>query len=79
MLLPKRDAYHAKLMLDSVARDLAVDASGMINLRAKPKVYELAGLLTDMRKAVSADDWAKAGKLWTSFQDLQVKYDKEMY
>ncbi len=79
MLLPKRDAYHAKLMLETVARDLAVDASGMINLRAKPKVYELAGLLTDMRKAVSADDWAKAGKLWTSFQDLQVKYDKEMY
>jgi cytochrome c peroxidase len=79
MLLPKRDAYHAKLMLETVARDLAVDASGMINLRAKPKVYELAGLLTDMRKAVSADDWAKAGKLWVSFQDLQVKYDKEMY
>ena len=57
-----RDGKHAELMLETVASDLAADASGMTNLAAKPKVYELAGLLLDMRKAVSRQRLGRGGE-----------------
>jgi cytochrome c peroxidase len=78
-LLQRRDGKHAELMLETVANDLSADASGMTNLAAKPKVYELAGLLHDMRKAVGGDDWDTATKRWETFRELQEKYDDEMY
>lgn len=78
-LLPKRDVKHASLLLETVATDLAADASGMANVAAKPKVYELAGLLSAMRTAIGADDWAGAEKSWSRFKELQAKYDEEMY
>jgi cytochrome c peroxidase len=78
-LLPMRDARHADLMLETVASDLSADASGMANLAAKPKVYELAGLLNDMRRAVGANDWDTAAKRWERFKELQEKYDDEMF
>lgn len=74
-----RDAQSASLMLQTVGLDLALDASGMSNLAAKPKVYELAGILGDMKTAVDADDWATADELWSKFQTLQEAYDAEMY
>jgi hypothetical protein len=77
--LQRRDGKHAELMLETVANDLSADASGMTNLAAKPKVYELAGLLHDMRKAVGGDDWDTATKRWETFRELQEKYDDEMY
>ena len=77
--MPKRDAKHADLMLETVATDLAADASGMANTAAKPKVYEVAGLLSDVRKAIVADDWAAAEKSWARFKEFQAKYDEEMY
>lgn len=79
MLSTRRDAKHADLMLASVASDLARDASGMTNLGAKPKVYELAAVLTRMRKAISADNWTEAAVLWATFNELQKKYDEDMY
>jgi hypothetical protein len=79
VLLPKRDAKHADLMLASVAGDLARDASGMTNLAAKPKVYELATVLTNMRKAIAADNWADAAAQWATFKVLQTKFDEDMY
>jgi cytochrome c peroxidase len=78
-LLPLRDAKHAELMLATVADDLAVDASAMTNVVAKPKVYELADLLQGVRKSVAAGDWSTAEKLWADFKQLQEKYDAEMY
>ncbi|MBI6630382.1 c-type cytochrome [Pontibaca salina] len=74
-----RDAENASLMLKTVGWDLALDASGMMNMAAKPKVYELAGILGDMRAAVDADDWETADALWETFQEKQDKYDAEMY
>ncbi len=78
-LVPTQDAKHADLMLETVASDLATDASGMTNLAAKPKVYELAGILQEMRKAIGANDWEAATKRWATFKELQEKYDEEMY
>ncbi len=78
-LLPKRDARHADLMLETVATDLAADASGAANPAAKPKAFELADILSDMRKAIGADDWAASEKGWARFKELKAKYDEEMY
>ena len=58
---------------------MAADASGMTNLAAKPKVYELAGLLEGVRKFVVAEDWARAATDWEKFKKLQARYDAEMY
>ncbi len=78
-LLPARDAFHAKLMIDTVAPDLSADASAMANLPAKDKVYELATILTDIGKAIDREDWLGAEELWASFQKLEKQYDSAMY
>jgi cytochrome c peroxidase len=78
-LLPKRDAFHAKLMIDTVAADLSADASGMANLTAKPKVYEMASILTDVARAIDRNDWIAAENLWASFKEREKEYDEAMY
>jgi hypothetical protein len=78
-LLPKRDAFHAKLMIDTVAADLSADASGMANLTAKPKVYEMASILTDVARAIDRNDWVAAENLWASFKEREKEYDEAMY
>ncbi len=79
MLIPARDAFHAKLMIDTVASDLALDAAAMANLTAKPKVYELADLLMDVGAAIDAEDWDQAQTHWQAFKALQDEYDAAMY
>ena len=78
-LIPARDAFHAKLMIDTVASDLALDASAMANLAAKSKVYELAGLLMKVGTAIDSGDWALAQEKWQAFKALQDEYDAAMY
>ena len=78
-LLPARDAFHAKLMIDTVASDLSLDAAGMTNAPAKPMVYELAGILVQVGEAIDAGDWAAAEIRWVRFKALQEKYDETMY
>lgn len=79
MLLPARDAFHAKLMIDTVASDLSLDAAGMTNTPAKPMVYELAGILVQVGEAIDSDDWTLAETRWARFKALQEKYDATMY
>lgn len=78
-LLPSRDAFHAKLMIDTVAADLAADASGMANLAHKDKVYEMAAILADVGEAIDADDWEEAERLWTTFKEKGEEYDASMF
>ena len=78
-LLPRRDAFHAKLMIDTVAGDLAADASGMANLAAKPQVYELAVILADVGEAIERSDWDEAETLWANFKARQDEYDARMF
>lgn len=78
-LLPLRDGPHASLMLATVADDLARDASGMTNMAAKPRVYELSAMLVRLREAVDEGDWDRAATLWEAFKQLQDDYDDDMY
>lgn len=78
-LLPARDTFHAKLMIDTVVTDLALDASAMANQPAKPKAYELARLLANVGKAIDSGDWDQARNHWNAFKALQDEYDAAMY
>ena len=78
-LLPARDAFHAKLMIDTVAPDLSADASAMANLPAKDKVYELAGILTKIGKAIDRTDWTEAEAQWELFKTFEKQHDPAMY
>ena len=79
MLIPRRDAAHAKLMIDTVAADLEADASTMTNLDAKPEVYALASKLTDVGGAIDAGDWEQADQHWRAFKAHQAEIDERMY
>ncbi len=78
-LIPDRDTFHAKLMIDTVASDLSLDASVMANLEAKPKVYELTQILMNVGTSIDAGDWDQAQVHWQAFKTLQDKYDAAMY
>mgnify|MGYP003113490497 FL=1 len=67
-LLPRRDATHILLLTDTVAADLAADASTMANLAARPEIYALAERLVAVGAAVRDEDWAAAEESWSAFQ-----------
>ena len=67
-LLPRRDAAHILLLTDTVAADLAADASTMANLAARPEIYALAERLVAVGAAVRDEDWAAAEESWSAFQ-----------
>ena len=78
-LIPDRDVFHAKLMIDTVASDLSLDAAAMANLEAKPKVYELTQILMNVGTAIDAGDWDQAQVHWLAFKAHQDEYDAAMY
>ena len=78
-LIPRRDAFHALLLIDTVAAALAADAPVMANLAAKPDIYALSETLADIGTAIRADDWARAEARWADFQSLQQKIDERVY
>jgi cytochrome c peroxidase len=79
MLIPKRDAEHALLLVDTVAADLAADASGMSNLEAKSEVYALAQTLAAVGEAIEAADWPAAEARWSAFKRAQAEVAERMF
>jgi cytochrome c peroxidase len=77
--LPMKDQFNIALLVDTVAPDLAADASLMSNQSAKPDVYQLAGLLRAAGDAAAAGDWAVANDYWQAFKTLQSDIDARMY
>ena len=67
-LLPRRDAEHILLLTDTVAADLAADASTMSNLAARPDIYALAERLAEVGAAVRDRDWDTAEASWAAFR-----------
>lgn len=78
-LLPRRDAEHILLLTDTVAGDLAADASVMSNLRARPEVYALADRLAVVGSAVRAGDWAAAETGWAAFKSEAAAIEERAY
>lgn len=78
-LLPARDRQHTLLLTDTVAADLAADASTMSNQSVRPEIYRLADMLVDVGEAVRADDWPAAEQHWASFKAEAEKIDERVY
>jgi cytochrome c peroxidase len=78
-LLPKRDAFHADLLLRVIGPDMKATAGEMTNVAGRPQAYELASLLNGIRDAIEKNDWTSADQQWAKFKDLKAKYDKAMY
>lgn len=78
-LLPKRDAKHILILSDTVAADLAADASTMVNLSARPEIYELAERLAKIGTAVRAENWNLAEANWTLFKAGVAKIEERAF
>ena len=78
-LLPLKDRENIALLVDTVAADLAADASTMGNLSAKPDIYRLAELLRAAGDAAAVEDWAEANAQWQAFKTLQSDIDARIY
>ena len=78
-LLPRRDAEHILLLTDTVAADLAADASTMSNLAARPEIYALADRLAEVGTAVRSEDWEAAETSWAAFETQAAAIDERAY
>ncbi|MBW4964110.1 cytochrome c peroxidase [Sulfitobacter sp. CW3] len=78
-LLPARDKSHVLLLTDTVAADLAADASTMSNHAARPEIYALSRYLADVGVAVRADDWGAAEAAWSEFQRYESEIKERVY
>ncbi|WP_286190277.1 cytochrome c peroxidase [Labrenzia sp. R4_2] len=78
-LLPARDAQNIALLIDTVAPDLAADASVMTNQEAKPEIYELSAILRAVGDASSEGDWGEAERQWQIFKTMQAAIDERMF
>lgn len=74
MLIRRQDAYHAILLIDTVAPDFRADASGLQDLSQAPLVYEVADKLDEIKAAIEADDWDRAGELYDEYEALVKEY-----
>ena len=74
-LIPDRDAFHADLLLRTVAKDLKADAVGMTAVQHRNKVFELAARLEALREVIGAARWRDAERLWAAYQALEAEYD----
>ena len=78
-LLPARDAQNIALLIDTVAPDLAADASVMTNQEAKPEIYELSAILRAVGNASAEGDWGEAEQQWKKFKTMQAAIDERMF
>ncbi|MEO3417375.1 cytochrome c peroxidase [Roseovarius sp. CAU 1744] len=78
-LLPARDSHHILVLTDTVAADLAADASTMSNLAERPGIYRMAELLEAVGEAVRADDWEAADVHWADFKATATEIDERVY
>ena len=78
MLIPRRDTFHAILLIDTVAPDFRADASGLADLSHAPLVYEVADALDEIKDAILRDDWDAAASLYQTYADLVERYGPEL-
>jgi cytochrome c peroxidase len=79
LLIPKQDVKHALILVDTVATDLAKDASIMRNLAAKQDVYHLSTTLAAVGTAIRVGDWAEAQLHWNTFKTAQAAVAERMF
>jgi cytochrome c peroxidase len=78
-LLPMQDAENIAVLIDTVAPDLAADASVMVNQNAKPEIYEFAAILRAVGDASAEGNWTEAIRQWELFKSMQAEIDERMF
>jgi cytochrome c peroxidase len=78
-LIPRRDRFHALLLIRSVAGDLRLDASAITDVRLQPRVYELAERLERVGAAIRDERWDDAAKEWSAYKAIEKSYEDELY
>jgi len=73
-LIPQKDKFHIKLLIDTVSRDLKADAIGLKNLDQSTYIYELTAKMGKILNAVEEDNWKQSASLWLEYQELEKKY-----
>ena len=79
VLIPAQDQENIAILVDTVAKDLAADASAMTNHAAKSSVYEFAAILRAVGDASADGNWAEADSQWQAFKTKQSEIDEEMF
>ena len=77
-LIEAEDAFHAVLLIRTVANDLRLDASALQDLAQAPLVYELASRLDEIDAAIEGGDWQAAAKLWQSYKALEAEHGPQL-
>ena len=77
-LLPARDAFHADLLIDTVAPDLSADAAALVDTRQAPMVFELAALLRAIQESYRSGDWDAAAEQWQRWQRLADEHGPQL-
>jgi cytochrome c peroxidase len=78
-LIPRRDRFHALLLIRSVAGDLRLDASAITDVRLQPRVYELADRLEQVGAAIRDERWDDAASEWSAYKAIEKSYEDELY
>lgn len=73
-LIPQRDAYHAILLIDTVAPDFRADATGLQNYDDAWMVFEVADKLDAIKAAIEQEDWGLAQSLFDEYASLVENY-----
>ena len=77
-LIPAQDAFHADIMIDTVAADLRADASGLVDSGQAPMVFELADGLRAIQDSYTDDDWSAAATGWERWKQLADRYGPQL-
>ena len=78
-LIPRKDAQHSLLLIDTVATDLIADASLMSNLAAKRDIYQLAETLRAVGNSITQNDWEAAWIGFQAFSEQAIVLNKGAY
>ncbi len=73
-LIPQKDKFHIKLLIDTVSRDLKADAISLRNLDQSTYIYELTAKMGKILNAVEEENWKQSASLWLEYQELEKKY-----
>ena len=73
-LIPMQDTQHAILLLETVAPDLRLDASGATDRYVIPQVYEIADKLDQIKIAIEEGNWDLAAALNEEYKALADAY-----
>ena len=78
LLIPNQDAFHAILLIDTVATDMRLDASALVDLSQAPMVYEVSDKLFEIKAAIEADNWEEAQRLYDEYAALVDEYGSQL-